>query len=387
MSQSLTRAQAILLGLVVVLALILSGVGLAKIASRNGLWNSTVEIAVGFSEVHDLHPGTPVRIRGVDAGQIVGIDYPEKDGPGSLVTVRMRVDRALAERLYGNATAQIQATGLLGSKVIAIQPGSPESGPLTSGRLQGKESVDLAQAAAKLETVAEQIAAAADEARQLVQEIRTAEGTLAKLVKEDQLYRELRGLATDGRQVLARADKAIDSVQSEVGQVRTLVEDGRETLRSVRQGTDAVQRLPIIRGYVEDPVALLSRPECQREEVTFEPGQLFEPGTAILTTTGKTHLSETARWLRTIPDGEVVVVCQADPKLPGLTAAMAEELTRKQSEVAVDFLKQQGAHRTGWISRRKLTALGLGFGPQPVSRQDALPASYLQVVLFRPNSK
>ena len=385
MSQSLTRGQAIVLGLVVILALALSGLGLAKIASRNGFWGTRVEISVGFPEVHDLRPGTPVRIRGVDAGQVVGIDYPEQDGPGSLLTVRLSVNRTLAKRLYSDATAQIQPTGLLGGKVIAIDPGSPERGPLTSGRLQAKETVDFTQAAAKLEAVAERIGVAADEARTLVQEVRAAEGTLAKLLKDDELYRDLRGLASDGRGVLARADQAIETVESEAGQIRALVEDGRDTLRSVRQGTDAVQRLPILRGYVEDPVAMLSRPECRREEVTFAAEELFEPGTAILSTAGKAHLTTTAGWLRSIPDGDVVVVCQSDAKSPGLIAQTAEELTRKQSEVAIEFLRQQGAHRTGWISRRKLTGLGIGFGPQPVPRQEALPASYLQVVLFRPH--
>ena len=43
MSQSLTRKQAFVLGLVVVVALVLGGFGIARIADKQGLWAESVE--------------------------------------------------------------------------------------------------------------------------------------------------------------------------------------------------------------------------------------------------------------------------------------------------------------------------------------------------------
>ena len=57
-------------------------------------------------------------------GQVVAVDYPDSDGPGAQVTVRMRLRAKFANRVYADATAQVHGSGLLGSKVIAIQPGS-----------------------------------------------------------------------------------------------------------------------------------------------------------------------------------------------------------------------------------------------------------------------
>src|SRR5215210_7812422 len=65
-SQSLSRSQAIVLGLVVVLALGMTGVGLAQIATKQGLWADSCEVTVGFPDANDVAPGTPVRVRGVD---------------------------------------------------------------------------------------------------------------------------------------------------------------------------------------------------------------------------------------------------------------------------------------------------------------------------------
>src|SRR3954447_16861237 len=136
-SHSLSRWQSVVLGLAVVAALALGGYGLARIASKQGLWADTFDVTVGFPEAHDVTPGTPVRVRGVEAGKVVSIDYPADDKPGSEVILRLEMNAKYRSRLYADATAQIVSSGLLGSKVIAVSPGNPDKGPLADGRLRG----------------------------------------------------------------------------------------------------------------------------------------------------------------------------------------------------------------------------------------------------------
>lgn len=392
MSQSLSRWQAVLLGAVVVLAVGLTGVGLTQIAAKQGLWADTFEVSAGFAEVHDVGPGTPVRVRGVEAGQVVAVEYPDHDGPGAAVTVRMKLDARYAGRLYADAQAQAHSTGIIGSKVIAVSPGTPTAGPLADGRLRAVEAPDLAKTAARLEAVADKIGGAADEARLLVREVRTGDGTLGKLIRDDALYDDLKGLAGDTRQMVKRADSAVGRVEGEVDNVQRFVADGRDTLRSVKQGTDAMQRLPIVRGYVEDAAALLVRPTHRREANTYNTVHVFEPGTAIMTDEGRAHLGVVVEWLRGVRDdkAEVVVAALCDANDRSQTSASAAELTKKQSESVVEFLKAHGVHRIGWGSRigvssgRKITAIGLGFGPSPVVEKDPVPPSYVQVLLFTP---
>ncbi len=386
MSQSLSRRQAAILGLVVVLALGLAGGGAALVAARQGFWDDKVEVTVGFPDAHDIAPGTPVRVRGVEAGQVVAVEYPDDDGPDAAVQVRMKLDKKYAGRIYADATAEVHSSGLLGSKVIAIKPGTPTAGPLADGRLKATETPDLAKSAAKLGTAADALTKTADETRELVHEARTSNGTVAKLIRDDDLYRELKGLATDSRTMVQQANAAVGKVEGEVSNVQKFVSDGRDTLRSVKQSTDAVQRMPIVRGYVEDSTAVLVRPDWRRDKSNYNTADLFEPGTAILTETGRNHLAVSASWLRGLPNdkSEVVIAALCDPNDKLQTSASAGELTRKQSEAVVEFLKGQGAHKIGWVSRRKFTPVGLGFGPAPVVEKDPLPPSYLQVLVFTP---
>ena len=377
MSQSLSRVQALVLGLVVVLGLVAGGYGLFRVADKQGLWADTTELTVGFPEAHDITPGTVVRIRGVDAGQVVAVEYPDHDGPDAAVTVRMKVDAKFAGRLFADASAMAHSTGIVGSQVIAVHPGTAAAGPLTDGKLKAKEAPTLAQAAGKLNEVA-------DEVKGLVRDARSGSGTLGKLLTDDKLYAEITGLAHDSRLMVKRADGAIGGVEAKVADVDRFVQDGRDTLRSVRQGTDAVQKMPLIRGYVTDAAALLVRPDLKRAALDYNMKGLFEPGTAILTADGQSHLTVAAGWVKeSSTKSEVVVVARCAPTDATQTGASAAELTKKQAEVALEYIKASRAHRTSWFSSRKATALGLGFAPSPVVG-DPADVSYLQVVLFSP---
>ena len=379
MSQTLSRWKAILLGLAVVALVGVAAFTLTRAAGKQGLWADTTEVTVDFPETHDLAPGTPVRIRGVDAGKIVAIDYPDRDGDGAAVTVRMRIDAKYAPRLYADASAQIHSTGLLGAKVISIQPGNPKAGPLADGRLAAKETPDIAVAAAK-------IGDTADEAKLLLKEVRTGSGTLSKLLNDDKLYNEITGLAVDSRKMVNRADSAVGTVEEKSADVDKFVKDGRETLKSVKQGTDAVQKMPLIRNYVTDSAAILVRPDSRRELVTYSTADLFESDTAIITPSGREHLNQVAAWLKGLPHdkAEVVIAALCDPGNVGQTPSSAAELTKKQAEGVADYLKGQKAFRTGLVSSRKSTPLGLGQGPSPVIEKAPLPPSYLQVLVFTP---
>lgn len=379
MSQSLSRWQAVLLGLVVVLSLGVGVFGISQIAHKQGLWTETFELTAGFPEVPDVTLGTPVRIRGLDAGQVVGIDYPESDEPGAEVTLRLRLDRRFANRIYADATAQIQTSGLLGSRVIAVEPGHPERGVLASGRLRGRKPFNLDEAVAEVRGTAAEVRGLAAEAKELVQDVRESNGTLMKLLRDDDLYQDAKGL-------IGRADKAIGTLEGEVAGLRGFVQDGRETLRSVRQGTDALGRLPIVRNYVENAVELLVRPNHHRASWVYQTADLFEPGTALLSYAGQVHLNNLTHTLKANghKQADIVVAAYWDPRDSTQTPASALELTRKQAEAVIAHFKICNVHKLGPVSRRKLTPLGLGISPSPVVEAEPLPPCAIQVLLFTP---
>ncbi|QEG25476.1 mce related protein [Gemmata obscuriglobus] len=392
MSQSLSRRQAVALGLVVLVALTLGGYGITCIADKQGVWADTVELTAGFPEAHDITPGTPVRLRGVDAGQVVAVEYPDHDGPGAEVTVRMKIQARYASRLYADADAQVHGTGLLGSKVISVRPGDPTKGVLAGGRLRGVKPFQIEEAVAEVRDLAKEAKGTAAEVKQLAAESREtvaaaksfikgvedSNGTLAKLVSDDALYEDARG-------TLATLRKVLVGMEAEMGNLNGFVSDGRDTLRSVRQGADALSKMPIVRSYVEDSVALLVRPTMNRHQALFQSKDIFEPGTATLTPEGRRHMDGVADWLNQnrVAGSEVIVAAFHDPRDKHIVPAVALELTRKQAEVVAEHLKSAGATKLGTFSRRKVTPLGMGTGLSPAEPAPDAPSN-VQILTFTP---
>jgi phospholipid/cholesterol/gamma-HCH transport system substrate-binding protein len=399
-SQSLSRAQAVVLGLVVVAALGLGGYGIARIADKQGFWTDTVELTAGFPEAHDITPGTPVRLRGVDVGQVVAVEYPDHDGPGAEVTVRMRLQSKFAGRIYADGSAQIHGSGLLGGKVISIQPGDPKTGALAGGRLRGIKPFDMNEAVAEVRDLAKEAKSTAAEVKTLakdtretvasakgfIDDVKQSDGTLAKLIRDDDLYEDARGTLSDMRKLIARTDKAVGAVEGEMGNLRGLVADSRDTLRSVKQGSDALGKLPVVRSYVEDSTAIMVRPTMARDRWVFQSKDLFDSGSASLTHNGQVHMNNMANILNANKSGdrEVVVVAFFDPDDRSQTAAAALELTKKQAESVVNHLKSCNVHKMGVVARRKVTPLGMGMGTSPVVEPEKLPPSHVEVILFTP---
>ena len=104
------------------------------------------------------------------------------------------------------------------------------------------------------------------ETKGLIKEIRDSNGTLMKFIRDDDLHGDVKAL-------VAKTDRAVDGLEKQVNGLSGFVKDGRETLRSVRQGTDALGRLPIVRGYVENSTALMVRPNHDVQDVVLRAEQ------------------------------------------------------------------------------------------------------------------
>ncbi len=341
-SRALSHLQAVLLGVLVLTAVALATVGLFAVGSRQWLWSDTFHLRVAFHNIGGVEVGTRVRVQGIEAGEVDAIEPPIT--PGEAVHVRLRLDGRLRHLLRADATAQIVSEGMIGGKIVDVHPGTPAAEPMAeNGQLASRPTSDLAEVLTQV--------------RSTLHEVREGQGTLGKLVKDPEVYAAL----------------------------ITVLQQSHQTLTSIQQDADALKRLPVVRSYVEDPQALLVRPDCERNRRCFAEAELFEPGRAVLTTEGRRRLGEVAPWLAGLKHkgSEVVVVAYADPRTDD--PVFARTLTRQQSEAVCTYLKEHHAvQKMGWFSSRKVTPLGYGTSPPPVPEKDPLPAARLEILVFVP---
>ncbi len=339
MSRTLSRWQALILGVAILLTLSLSAVGLFAVGSRQWLWQDTFQLRIGFPGVRGVEVGTRVRVKGRDAGEVEAVELPMS--PSGQVMVRLKLDRKLRGLIRADAEAQIVAEGMVGGKVIEINPGSEAEPPIADDAIiAAKPTAELSDLLGQFGKVLEGI----------------EEGSLGKLAKNDEAYQELL--------------KAVRQAQG--------------ALQSVKQNADAMKEMPLVRNYVKDPVKELIRPECERHRRWFNESDLFEPGRAILTDQGRQHLDELVPWLEGLKHkgSEVVVAAFATPDTE---PDWAKGLTQKQSESVVAYLtNHHRVQKMGWFSKRKVSPVGCGAWPSPVPETPPLPAPRLEVVVFVP---
>jgi phospholipid/cholesterol/gamma-HCH transport system substrate-binding protein len=345
-SRSLSRLQALVLGLVVLLGLGLGVLGLFTVGSRGWLGQDALPVRVGFREVRGVEVGTRVRLQGIDAGEVVAVEAPAR--PGEPVILHLRLKGAYRRLVRTDSTVRIVSEGLIGGKVLEIQPGpSPgESEPVADNALLASEATpELGDVLGQVNTT--------------LQGLRNGEGTLGKLTTDPEAYRAL----------------------------VALLQQSKDTMTTFQQDAEAVKKLPLVGKYVENPVALLDRPNSERNRKCFAEQELFEPGRAVLTAGGKQKLDELAPWLEGMKHkgSEVVVVSYADPKTTAPQAA--KTLTVQQSEAVCEYLtKQHAIQKIGWFTSRKVTPLGLGVNPPPTPERAPLPPARIEVIVFVPQA-
>jgi phospholipid/cholesterol/gamma-HCH transport system substrate-binding protein len=344
MSRTLSRFQAAVLGAIVVAGLALAGVGLFTVGSRQWLWSDTFHVVVGFPQIRGVEAGTRVRVQGIEAGEVETVEPPAT--PGGDVMLRLRLGGRLRYLLRADASAQIASEGMIGGRVIEINPGSSAALPIEeNARLASRSPSDLTDVLAQVQAA--------------LQDLRDGQGTVGKFLKDPEAY----------------------------ANVVALLQQSRETMSSFQQDADALKRLPVVRSYVEDPQALLVRPDCARNRHCFAEAELFEPGRAVLTPDGRQRLDELAPWLAGLKQSgsEVVVVAYTDPK--STSFSLARTLTRQQSEAVCAYLKGHHAvQKMGWFRSRKVTAVGLGTSPPPIPDTEALPPSRVEILVFVPQA-
>ena len=138
------RRLSLVVGAFFLLALGGFAVMIVSLSARTGVWTQHYDLVARFGNVKGLIGSAPVRLAGMQVGQVksVGFDTEDPDRPGLLVV--MQIDREVEERIRADSVASIGSAGLLGDRVIEITIGTSEEAMLRDGdELASVDPLDL----------------------------------------------------------------------------------------------------------------------------------------------------------------------------------------------------------------------------------------------------
>ena len=349
----------------------LAGFGVLEVSSRQWRLQKTFTVCSDFTSVGGVGPGDRVRLQGIDAGVVEVVEPPS--APGKPVRLVLRVDEKLRNLVRSDALARIVTEGVVGSKVVEIVPGRADAPPLpSSGVVPSESPLELAEimkrasaSLARLDAVTLAAEQGLGEINAIASTIRKGEGSLGKFVKEDEAYRKL----------------------------VSLTDRGEHTLHDLEDNLSALKRTwPLSRYFTE-------RAFFDRERVLFHPGssrdsrmllgdELFEPGRAVLTNTGRARLDQIGAWFKKVkrPTSEVVIAVFTDTPRD---ADLAQILTQEQADAVRNYLvAKHSIDSSGWFSSRKVGAVGFGIeAPRAAAGgSQGLPPRRIEVILFTPQA-
>lgn len=192
------------LGIVVAAFFLLAGVGVVVVGSGRGpLRPETYKLYVNLDDAGGLRVGSPVRIGGTDAGQVVAVEIlpPGVAGPLRVmdtlgrptplprdrdIRIELELDEAFREHVTASSRAQLASLGMGGERYVKISSGDVRQTALEPGAtVPTVASVDLDLVLARIGRAANEIQEIVYLSSELHDKVMDGAGTAGLLVDFD----------------------------------------------------------------------------------------------------------------------------------------------------------------------------------------------------------
>lgn len=222
------RTNTFKLGLFVLSGVVVLVLGLYLLGRKGDLFTRTIAVQATFREVNGLRDGNNVRYAGIDVGTVKAITIVSD----TEVVVSMLIRRDAAGHIRQNALASIASDGLMGNKLVKLDPAEGPGAPLMEGTMLGTSvGIDTDAMLKVLGTSNDNLVAITTDLRELTHRLNTANGPLTlltdTLLVDDvrSIITDLSGAAANTRAITARADRLVQDLQAGEGALGVLLSD------------------------------------------------------------------------------------------------------------------------------------------------------------------
>ncbi|TDB68233.1 MlaD family protein [Arundinibacter roseus] len=182
------QRRAVMVGLFVLIGLIIFIAGILTIGSMRKSFVSKITTHSVFDDVNGLQAGNNIWFSGVKVGTVKEIRFSGT----SQVEVVMNIEEKSRQYIRKDATVKISSDGLIGNKIIVISGGTPKAEPIEEGDELTVEREDSQQDIMNtLQANNKNILAITTDFKEISRKIAKGEGSVGKLLADEQLYKSL----------------------------------------------------------------------------------------------------------------------------------------------------------------------------------------------------
>lgn len=207
------------------------------VLSYDNIFTQSYKMNVKFDNVTGLIRGDKVYVQGVDVGRVNELSI----GPDAvLVSLTLKYDVNLRE----GYDIQVKPSSVLGGKYVSINEGPRDAAPLAAGtEIVGRAPVDFLEEASE---ALSSIRGSIDEGgvlanledtlanlKVVTDRLAQGEGTVGKLLTEEQVYNDLKQVAADVREISGRLNRGEGTLGKLLSSDEAVYNDLKETLGSI----------------------------------------------------------------------------------------------------------------------------------------------------------
>lgn len=238
------------LGIFVSLGLVVLILAIYYIGEKQLLFQSTFRLSGVFEDVAGLQPGNNVRLSGINIGTIESISLVSD----TTVRVDIVIDESSRKFIKKDAVATIGSEGLIGNKVLVINPGTGGKKSIENNDvIQTAQPIDVDDIMISLKTTIDNTAIITGDLAKISTNIESGKGTIGRLMM-DQTWREniqstIVNLKDGSEKFVVFMDKSqqIDnillSINSNIDSTSAVIQDLSKIASKIQSGEGVVGKL------------------------------------------------------------------------------------------------------------------------------------------------
>ena len=238
------------LGIFVALGLVALILAIYFIGDKQLLFQSTFRLTGVFEDVGGLQAGNNVRLSGINIGTIESISLISD----TTVRVEIVIDESSRKFIKKDAVATIGSEGLIGNKVLVINPGTGGKESIEDNdRIQTAQPVDIDDILVSLKTTIDNTALITGDLASIANNIESGKGTIGRLMM-DQTWREniqatiinLKEGSDEFKIVMDKAgeiDSILIAIKTTIASTAAITNDLAAITNSLQSGKGTIGRL------------------------------------------------------------------------------------------------------------------------------------------------
>ena len=198
-------------GLILIVGLLVLAYGVFRVGEVLDVFADRYTLYTLAPSANGLTAGSPVHLAGQRVGQIEDIRFlaPGRQLTGNNLVIELSVSDEVKPQIRGNSIAFIRSVGLLGDKIIDIQPGTLAAAEMQpQDTLESDVSGDLDYIIATGAQALDSLLLLSADLRGLTLGLTRGEGTMGKLLVDEQLYGQMVGATNELRGMLSTINRS-----------------------------------------------------------------------------------------------------------------------------------------------------------------------------------